>query len=113
VGRHDAFPAAGYAERHLRPHAGVLCALMHNEQAHSHVPRVPCHEALFYGLVILTIFFLLFFQAWSNGGYSDDMIAAAVMSQKGLKIRSPNNAVFLQPIEHDISWSRFWNYLCR
>jgi hypothetical protein len=51
--------------------------------------------------------------AWESGGYSDDMICSAVMSQRGLRIVSPNTAVFLQPIEDNIAWARFWNYLCR
>lgn len=45
--------------------------------------------------------------AWESGGYSDDMICAADMGQQNLRIVSPNTAVFLQPIEHDISWARF------
>lgn len=51
--------------------------------------------------------------AWASGGYSDDMICSAVMGQKGLRIVSPNTAVFLQEIDHDVSFARLWNYLCR
>lgn len=51
--------------------------------------------------------------AWESGGYSDDMICSAIMLQHNKKVVSPNTAVFLQPIEHDISWSGLWNYLCR
>ena len=52
-------------------------------------------------------------QAWSEGGYSDDLIVASCCGEHRLRILCPPSAIFPQPLEGDVSWGRYWNYLRR
>jgi hypothetical protein len=52
-------------------------------------------------------------QAWSEGGYSDDLIVASKCGEHRLPILCPSAAVFPQYLEGDIGLRRYWNYLRR
>lgn len=52
-------------------------------------------------------------QAWSDGGYSDDLIVAAKCAEHRLKILCPSGASFPQRLEARYSWRQYWNYLRR
>ncbi|CAD7697953.1 unnamed protein product [Ostreobium quekettii] len=52
-------------------------------------------------------------EAWTDGGYSDDLIVAAKCSEHNLRIAAPLTAVFPQRLDAVCSWSSFWNYLRR
>lgn len=52
-------------------------------------------------------------QAWSEGGYSDDLIVAAKCSEHHLKILCPSASCFPQRLQAHYCWSEYWNYLRR
>lgn len=52
-------------------------------------------------------------QAWSEGGYSDDLIVASSCGEHGLPIACPSSAIFPQLLDGDVSARRYWNYLRR
>lgn len=54
-----------------------------------------------------------FMQAWQDGGYSDDLTAAARCTHHSLKIYCPSSAVFVQRLEREMTFQRYWNYLRR
>ncbi len=51
--------------------------------------------------------------AWREGGYSDDLAAAARATELGLKVAVPRSAVFAQWVEPPPSVRAYWNYLRR
>jgi hypothetical protein len=51
--------------------------------------------------------------AWREGGYSDDLAAAARATELGLKVAVPRSAVFAQWVEPPPSARAYWNYLRR
>jgi len=53
------------------------------------------------------------YEAWSNGGYSDDLIAAAWCLSNNLLVAHPSHALLPMRIEKQSSWFEVWNYLHR
>lgn len=53
------------------------------------------------------------YRAWSDGGYSDDLIAAAWCSSNNLLVAHPSHALLPMRIEERCSWSELWNYIHR
>ncbi|KAK9803983.1 hypothetical protein WJX72_010372 [[Myrmecia] bisecta] len=52
-------------------------------------------------------------QAWSDGGYSDDLIVAAKCGEHGLQILCPSFSILPQWLEGECGLRRYWNYLRR
>ncbi|KDD75227.1 hypothetical protein H632_c797p1, partial [Helicosporidium sp. ATCC 50920] len=52
-------------------------------------------------------------RTWLQGGYSDDLGAAACCARRGLDVYCPPYAVFPQWLDARMDWARFWNYLSR
>jgi len=52
-------------------------------------------------------------RAWSNGGYSDDLIVAAKCGEAGKHIYCPSSAIFRQTLVANPTWTTYWNYLRR
>ena len=52
-------------------------------------------------------------QAWSEGGYSDDLIVASRCGERGLRVGCPSSALFPQLLGGALSLRRYWNYLRR
>ena len=50
---------------------------------------------------------------WSNGGYSDDLLAGAICIENSLKIMCPPSALLLQPLDGKWTATSFWNYMRR
>lgn len=61
----------------------------------------------------LCLSFRLVLQAWLDGGYSDDLILAAICSRHRLPVLAPRHAIFPQMLDRDTSWRQFWNYMRR
>lgn len=53
------------------------------------------------------------YRAWSDGGYSDDLIAAAWCSSNNLLVAHPSHALLPMRIEEQCSWWEVWNYIHR
>eukprot|EP00242_Pyramimonas_sp_CCMP2087_P007305 CAMPEP_0198205636 /NCGR_PEP_ID=MMETSP1445-20131203/9175_1 /TAXON_ID=36898 /ORGANISM="Pyramimonas sp., Strain CCMP2087" /LENGTH=449 /DNA_ID=CAMNT_0043878009 /DNA_START=590 /DNA_END=1939 /DNA_ORIENTATION=- len=49
----------------------------------------------------------------SEGGYSDDLIIASLCSAKGRKIACPGRALFVNHMDPQVTWRKYWNYLRR
>lgn len=50
--------------------------------------------------------------AWRDGGYSEDFITLSLTRHHGRSIAVPKAALFPNELG-EVSWGRFWNFLCR